>query len=171
VVGARLGHGILAVRSLLSACAGTRGLEDVPPDLRYGHRFEDVGPMGRITKYLTEPTVRQSTSLYPVHVDSVTVRHGQFVHGLDPDVQRVAADVVLKSAFPKTATNSTRSSSVASGTISRSSFLMRKPRDIVCNRVRVPFRHYVVLDGSFRPGHYTMKINSRVVPFQVRPYR
>jgi hypothetical protein len=162
--------GALYLPFMLSACAGTGGIEDIPPDLQYGHRFGDVGPMGRITKYLTEPTTDEYF-LYPVHVDSVTVRYGRFVHGIDPDIQRVAADVVLMSAFPEDCYELHSVEQRRVGHYIEVDFMMRKPRDVVCNRVRIPFRHYFVLDGSFRPGHYTMKINSRVTPFQVRPYR
>lgn len=155
---------------LLSGCAGSRGVDDIPPDLRYGHRFEDVGPHGRITKYITEPSSPEFFT-YPVTVDSVTIRHGLFVHGVDPDIQRVAVDVVFMSAFPEDCYELHSVEQRRVGHLIDVDFLMRKPRDVVCNRVRIPFRHYFVLEGSFRPGHYTMSINGRVLPFQVRPFR
>jgi hypothetical protein len=161
---------IAAVVGALAGCAGPRGVEDVPPDLRYGHRFSDEGPHGRITLPITPPTVAEYFT-YPVHVDTVSVRYGQFVHGVDPDIQRVAADVVLKGAFPEDCYELHALDQRRVGHIIEVEFLMRKPRDVVCNRVRIPFRHYFVLEGSFRPGHYTMKINDRVTPFQIRPYR
>jgi hypothetical protein len=156
---------------VMVGCAGPRGVEDIPPDLRYGHRFDDVGPHGRITMGITPPPEGQEYFTYPVAVDSISVRYGQFVHGIDPEIQRVAADVVLMSAFPEDCYDLHSLEQRRMGHIIEVEFLMRKPRDVVCTRVRIPFRYYFVLDGSFRPGHYTMKINGRVTPFQVRPYR
>jgi hypothetical protein len=155
---------------LVAGCAGPRGVEDIPPELRYGHRYDDAGPHGRITKFVQPPTA-ENYFTYPVSVDSVSVRYGQFVHGVDPEIQRVAADVVLMSAFPEDCYELHSLEQRRTGHIIEIEFLMRKPRDVVCNRVRIPFRHYLVLDGSFRPGHYTMKINQRILPFQIRPYR
>lgn len=162
---------IVAGMVVLAGCAGMRGPEDAPPDLRYGHRFDDVGPEGRITLYIEDPENGAEFFTYPVAVDSVTVRYGQFVHGIDPEIQRVAADVVLMSAFAEDCytLHSLRQRRI--GHIIEIELLMRKPRDVACNRVRIPFRHYFVLEGSYRPGHYTMKINDRVAPFQIRPHR
>ena len=48
---------------------------------------------------------------------------------------------------------------------------MRQPRETVCAAVVRPFRYYLVLDGAYPAGSYTLTLNGSVTPFQVLPVR
>ena len=46
---------------------------------------------------------------------------------------------------------------------------MRQPKETVCAAVVRPFRFYLVLDGAFEAGSYTLRFNGAPTPFQVLP--
>ena len=46
---------------------------------------------------------------------------------------------------------------------------MRQPKERVCAAVVRPFRFYLVLDGTFEAGSYTLRLNDAAYPFQVLP--
>jgi hypothetical protein len=46
---------------------------------------------------------------------------------------------------------------------------MRRPKGVVCASVMRPYRFYVLLDGEYESGHYTLKLNDRANTFVVAP--
>lgn len=161
----------LALITLLAVgCAGSRQTER-PPDDRYGHRFaEGQAPDVRRTVTLAEPDDAFYFT-YPIVIDSLHIRQGAFIPYLDAEIQRVAVEVLVKGVYPDNCSDISELSQRRVGHIIEVDLLMRKPQDTVCFRVRRPFRYYFELDGSFRPGFYTLKLNGQVRSFQVRPQR
>ena len=45
---------------------------------------------------------------------------------------------------------------------------MRQPIDEVCAQVVRPFRFYLILEGGFVPGSYTLTLNGAAHPFRIR---
>ncbi len=162
---------MLAVALLVPLAAGCIGSRDLPPDDRFSHRYttEDA-PDDRRTVTLLEPD-EGSYFYYPVHIDSLHIRPGSFVPYLDTEVQRVAVEVLVKGVYPDDCSDVAVLEQHRVGHLIEVDLLMRKPQDSVCFRVRRPFRYYFTLDGSYRPGHYTLKLNGAVHPFEVRARR
>lgn len=156
-----------AALALLSGCFGSRNAER-PPDDTFGHRYEDVGPDGRTVVSLVADDDRQFF-YYPTYIDSVHIRPGSAEPRITPDMQRVAVEVLVKGVFPDDCVDLARLEQHRYGHIVEAELLMRKPQDVTCRRVRRPFRFYFTLDGSYRPGAYTLKLNGSTYPFTIRP--
>lgn len=158
------------IASLLAGCVGSRESER-RPDEQFGHRYTATGaPDDRPTVTLAEPD-GVPYFFYPVVVDSLHIRQGQFIPYLDPEVQRVAVEVLVKGVYPDECSDVASLEQRRFGHIIEVDLMMRKRQDSVCMRVRRPYRFYFTLDGSYRPGHYTLKLNGSVHPFEVRPRR
>lgn len=149
---------------LLPACGGTR---ELPPDDRFGHRYEETGPDNRPTLEPAPASPDVDYLRYPVFIDSVHVRQGAADPAVPAADQRVAVEILVKGAFPDSCfeLDGVRQERIAH--MIRVDVEARKPREAVCRRVHRPFRHYFLLDGSYRPGHYTLVLNGAVMPFQV----
>ncbi len=161
---------VIVTAMATAGCAGSREAE-LPPDDRFGHRYEDLSaPDGRRTVTLAEPD-GESSFHYPVVIDSLHIRQGEFIPYLDAEIQRVAVEVLAKGLYPDSCSELAVLNQRRIGHIIEVELLMRKPQDSVCYRVRRPFRYYFELDGSYRPGSYTLKLNGSVHPFQVNAPR
>lgn len=153
--------------TMVAGCIGSREAERSPDD-RFGHRIasgEDAA--GRLTIELAEPDDVQHF-YYPVFVDSLHVRPAEFEPHLRPEIQRVAVEVLVKGVFPDDCSDLATIEQRRYGHIIEVDLMMRKPQDSVCMRLRRPFRFYFLLDGSYRAGHYTLKLNGSNYSFEVR---
>lgn len=160
--------GLVLAVGLATGCAGPRAAEDVPPDERFGHRYEDDAPDGRPTIAITPADSAQTYFYYPATFDSVHVRPAPFDAARPADGQQVVVEVLVKGAFPDACMQLHAMEQERTGNIINATLQMRRPQGAICASVRRPYRFYVMLDGRYGLGNYTLKLNDEAVPFEVR---
>jgi len=163
--------GAVLLLSLLAGCLGTRSAEDVPPDQRFGHRYEDDAPDGRRTLSITPADSATDYFYYPATFDSVNVRPAPLTLDVPATSPAVEVEVLVKGAFPDACMELHQVDQERVGNIVNATLEMRKPQGAICASVRRPYRFYVMLEGRYDFGHYTFKLNDKVFPFEVRPPR
>ncbi|GIV58402.1 MAG: hypothetical protein KatS3mg042_1315 [Rhodothermaceae bacterium] len=147
-----------------SGCLGGRPVE-VPPDERFGHRFEERGPEGRRTLHITPPDSALTYDVFPIVYDTVHIRVGR----PEGNETAVPVEVLVKGAFPDACMELHDVRQQRAAHLIEVEITMRKPRGAVCAAVLRPYRFYFMLEGRYEPGAYTLKINGRAHPFSVRP--
>ena len=155
---------VLAAMSL-AACGGSGASASGPDRDRYGYRVGSddrretmqIRPISDSTRYL----------IYPAVVDSVGVRTA----GRPAPGDAVAVEVVIQGALPDACAELTEVTQSREGHFVFVDLTMRQPLETVCAAVVRPFRFYVVLDGGFEAGSYTLRVNDDPTPFQVLPVR
>ncbi len=154
---------------LVAGCTGAR--EAPVPDAQFGHRYEDPAPDGRLTATVVPAKEGEEYRYFPASVESVTVRPAPFDENMPADSQEVAVEVLIKGALPDACMQLHAFSQERTGNIISATFQMRRAQSAVCATVLRPYRFYVLLEGMYEPGHYTLRLNGRAFPFQVRPAR
>ena len=147
-------------------CTGSRAVPE--PDAQYGHRFEDPAPDGRRTVEITPAEGNERFRYYPASVEEVVVRPAPFDLSTEPASQEVSVEVLVKGALPDACMELHSFSQERTANIIRAELVMRRAEDAVCATVLRPFRFYVMLDGEYAVGHYTLRLNNVAYPFQVR---
>ena len=148
----------------LVACGGPgASAADGPDRGRFGYR---VGSDGNRETMTVRPITDSTRYLvYPAVVDSVAVRTA----GRAGTGDAVAVEVLVQGALPDACAELTEVTQSREGRFVAVDLFMRQPRETVCAAVVRPFRFYVVLDGSFEAGSYTLRVNGSPMPFQVLP--
>lgn len=154
------------VAVLLAGCTSSREASRHPDDV-FGHRFE-APPDGRAVVNLSPADAAEKYFYYPAHIDSLHIRSKAFDPDFPVDTQHVAVEVLLKGVFPDECFELGGLRQHRYGHIVEVDLTMRKPEDAVCRRVRRSYRFYFALDGTYREGSYTIKLNGRVYPFEIR---
>jgi len=149
----------------LAACSGGGSTATGPSRDGFGYR---VGSDPSRETVLLQP-ISDSTRylVFPAVVDSVAVRPA----GRPAPGDGVAVEVLVKGALPDACAELTDLTQSRASHFSTVELLMRQPRETVCAAVVRPFRFYVMLDGAYQAGSYTLRLNGRTVPFQVLPAR
>ena len=147
-------------------CVSTGNVER-PPDERFGHRPEGGGPLDRELVYLAPADSVVEYFHYPAPFDSVHVRAAPFAEDAAPELQRLPVEVLVKGSFPDACTELHDLEQDRTGHIVNATLEIRKPQGAVCAAVLRPYRFYFMLPGEYGPGHYTLKLNDRVIPFQI----
>lgn len=163
--------GVLALVGLATGCAGSRATQETPPDQRFGHRYEDEAPDGRRTITITPPDSAVAYFYYPATFDTVVVRPAPLDASIPAQGQQVEVEVLVKGAFPDACMALHTVAQERAGHIINATLEMRRPQGSICASVRRPYRFYVVLEGRYGVGNYTLKLNDEAVSFQVRPPR
>ena len=146
----------------LAACGGS---EEVAVDTdRFGYRVGGEAG-GRVTVAPAPPDSTTRTLTFPVVVDSVGVR----VAGRPARGDGVAVEAVVQGSFPDACSVLSGVEQGRSGHYVTVTATMRQPLETVCAAVVRPFRFYVVLDGAYPAGSYTLTVNDAAYPFQVLP--
>lgn len=157
---------LAAGAALLAACAGGSGAaDDGPARDQFGYRVGGAGADGRETVLLTPTTDSTRYLLFPAVVDSVAVRPA----GRPAPGDAVAVEVLVKGTLPDACAELT---DVAQSRLSHYvtvDLTMRQPREAVCAQVVRPFRFYLMLDGAYEAGSYTLTLNDTTHPFQILP--
>lgn len=153
---------------MLSGCLGAREAEEVPPDERFGHRYEEKGPGGRQTVAVAPPDTAEEYFYYPALFDTVHVRPAPFDAAEPQTDPQAPVEVLIKGSFPDACSVLHEVAQERAGNIIIIELAMRKPRGAVCAAVRRPYRFYLMLDGTYGPGNYTLKVNDEPVPFEIR---
>ena len=163
--------GVLVLVGLMAGCAGSRAAEETPPDEQFGHHYEDEAPDGRRTIMITPPDSAVAYFYYPAIFDTVIVRPALFDTGSPAQGQTVDVEVLVKGAFPDACMELHTIGQERTGNIINAALEMRRPQGAICASVRRPYRFYVMLEGRYSLGNYTLKLNDQAISFQVRPPR
>lgn len=155
----------VALGGTLAACGGSSATADGPNRDRFGYR---VGTDPNRETVLLQP-ISDSTRylVYPAVVDSVAVRPA----GRPATGDGVAVEVLVQGALPDACAELTDVTQSRDSHFVTVDLMMRQPRETVCAAVVRPFRFYLMLDGSYEAGSYTLRFNGDAVPFQVLPAR
>ena len=154
---------LAAAGVLLAACGGSGEAATVDAD-RFGYRVGGaVG--GRQTVAVAPPDTTTRTLVFPVVVDSVGVRAA----GRPAPGDGVAVEAVIHGAFPDACSVLSDVRQARAGHYVTAALTMRQPLETVCAAVVRPFRYYLVLDGAYPAGSYTLTVNDTPYPFQVLP--
>ncbi len=148
---------------VLFAGCGTTTEAVVPPDEEFGHRYDGTAPDGRTTYVIVPPDSGTTYMYYPAVYDTVHVRHIPVAADL------AQIEVLVKGSFPDSCTELHSVDQSRVEHIVTVDLRMRKPRGTVCASVMRPYRFYVLLDGQYDGGSYTLKLNGRVHNFVIRP--
>lgn len=159
--------GVLVLAGLAAGCSGSRSAEEAPPDQQFGHRYDAEGPDGRRTIAIAPADSAVDYFYYPATFDSVNVRPALFEAGLPAEGQQVEVEVLIKGAFPDACMELHAIAQERTGHIINASLEMRRPQGSICASVRRPYRFYVMLQGRYGVGNYTLKLNDTAIPFQV----
>ena len=151
---------------LVAGCTGSRSVTESAPDEQFGHRFEGEAPDGRRTIAIGPAQEGAQYSFFPATFESVVVRPAPF------EAERAGEDVeveaLIKGAFPDACMQLHSFAQERTGHIITASLQMRRSQGSVCAGVERPYRFYVLLDGLYTAGHYTLKLNGQAIAFQVR---
>ena len=162
---------LVGVIGFTAGCSGSRSAEEISPDQRFGHRYEEHAPDGRRTISITPAESGVDYFYYPATFDSVNVRPAPFDVSVPVEGQDVEVEVLVKGAFPDACMELHSMSQERAGHIINATLEMRRQQGSICASVRRPYRFYVMLDGRYGTGNYTLKLNGRAIPFQVRAAR
>ena len=149
----------------LSACGGLGGSSETDPEDDFGHRYENWARDGRETLLLDVNGDTTRTLVFPAVIDSVAIRPSQ---GAVVSGDEVAVEVLIKGAIPDACSVLNAAEQERSGRFVNVTLTMRQPIDEVCAQVVRPFRFYLILDGGFAPGSYTLTLNGSAHPFRIR---
>ena len=149
----------------LGACISPGGVNREDPEEGFGHRYEDWARDGRETLLLDADGDTTRTLVYPAVVDSVAIRPSQ---GAALAGDAVAVEVLVKGAIPDACSVLDRAEQARAGQFVTVTLTMRQPIDRVCAQVVRPFRFYLILEGGFEPGSYTLTLNGTAHPFRIR---
>lgn len=154
---------ILFFVSIIS-CSGPNATVPTDPDMQFGHRYAGVAPDGYDTVTIRVPDEGEFSS-FPATFDYVIVRPDR------PQMEKdsVAVEILVKGSLPEACMELHAFDRKRTGNIITATLQMRRPRSRICAAVRRPYRLYLMLDGKFLPGQYTLKLNDRSVPFIVPP--
>ncbi|MFN3596645.1 MAG: hypothetical protein ACK41D_05175 [Rubricoccaceae bacterium] len=161
-------RGSLQALALLAAgalAAGCLSAGSARPDERFGHRFPDRGPEGRVTVLGTPPPNPDDYFVYPAVLDTVHVRPQ--TAALRPG-EAAAVEVLLKGVLPDACSELNEAEQTRVGRIIEVTLTMRQPRGTPCALVVRPFRFYLPLEGTFEAGAYVVRVNGAAQPFRIR---
>lgn len=149
-----------------AGCVGSRAPAEISPDQQFGHRYEGQAPDGRRTVSIDPAEGSEQFAYYPATVETVVIRPAPLP--ADEPNAATAVEALIKGAFPDGCLQLHSFAQERSGNIVDATLQMRRPHGAVCTSVFRPYRFYVTLEGQYAPGHYTLKLNGRAVPFEVR---
>lgn len=171
--GGAVGLGLLAVLLLLtSGCGGGREVT-IPPDERYGHRYDGPDSLGRPTLDIEPPRDGVAYFYYPAYIDSVHIRPAlpapDTATGLVDTLQTVPVEVLVKGVFYDACLALHELEQDRTGNFVSVTITMRRRQQAVCTSQVIPYRFYFPLEGTYRPGAYQLRLNGTVYPFVVAP--
>lgn len=120
---------------------------------------------GRETVLLTPPADSVRYLVYPAILDGVFIRPDR---AAAPPGTEVGVEVLVKGTLPDVCSELADATQARRGHLIDMELTMRTPRGAVCAEIIRPFRFYLLLDGGYAPGHYTLTLNGTAHPFRIR---
>ncbi len=154
---------LLLLGYLMAACSGSNTAALSEPDMRYGHRYEETEPDGYRTIRLDAPAQGHAFSFFPATFERIIIRQQQFSLGEDT----ISVEILVKGSFPDECMEMHSFDQTRAGNIITSTLHMRRDQSLVCEASRHPYRLYLMLEGGFVQGNYTLKLNDSAIPFTV----
>lgn len=158
---------VVLLTALVAGCFSSEPVQ-LPPDQRFGHRYEGKwAPDGRLNLVIEPPEPEVDYFYYPAPYDSVVIRPAAFTReeGGQPYTR---VEVLIKGAFPDTCTELHEVEQSRAANLLRLNVTMRRPKGAACMQARRSYRYYVMLDGIFRPGDYALQVNAVNYTFSLR---
>lgn len=149
----------------LAACGGGGASSSATAEERFGYRLGGVTEDGRETMLLTPVSDSTRYLTFPAVVTSVDVRPA----GRPAPGDAVAVEVLVKGALPDACAELSGVTQTRESHFVTVELTMRQPLETVCAAVVRPFRFYLMLDGAYEVGSYTLRFNDQTVPFQILP--
>lgn len=156
---------LLGAALALAACGGGGATADASGEGQFGYRLGGVGDDGRETLLLEPVTDSTRYLTFPAVVTSVDVRPA----GRPADGDAVAVEVLVKGALPDACAELADVEQSRESHFVTVDLSMRQPLETVCAAVVRPFRFYVMLEGAYEAGSYTLRLNGATYPFQILP--
>lgn len=145
---------------ILAGCTTIRR-EEPAPETQFGHR-EEVSDDGRVTTVIAPADGSQVYRFRDASIEEVTVRPAP------PSLQATPVEVLVKGAFPDSCTELHEAVQSRTAAIVSVKLTTRRPQGALCAAVIRPFRFYLLLEGSYEPGPYTLRLNGEAYPFEIR---
>ncbi|MFT5142457.1 MAG: hypothetical protein ACI80V_001353 [Rhodothermales bacterium] len=150
----------LLTAGLVAGCTSVRQ-ETPDPDGEFGTRVTEQED-GRITTVIGPEDGTEVYRYADAFTDDVRVRP-------EPESSEpVAVEVLIKGAFPDSCTELHEAGQTRAGNIVNVTLRTRRPQGALCAAVIKPYRFYLLLEGGFAPGPYTVKVNGGAHPFEVK---
>jgi hypothetical protein len=146
------------------ACASTGSVPD--PDATFGHRVDGDDQDGRTTIVIAPVEQDVAYRFFEASYESVTIRPDQVTAA--NQASGVPVEVLIKGAFPDACSELHEVQQQRAGNLVLVTLTMRRPQGSVCASVLRPYRYYLDLDGLFKPGSYSMRLNDDSHGFVVR---
>ena len=154
---------LLATLLGLAGCSTLRPM-DALPDERFGSRVEGTDEEGRETLIIAAPAGERTWATYPAVFETVTVRPEPLSASGEP----VAVEILVKGAFPDACTELHEVTQDRTANLVEVTLSMRREQGAVCAAVLRPYRFYLLLEARYAPGAYSLKVNDRPFPFEIR---
>ena len=154
--------------AVAAGCLGPRGPVEKAPDQRFGHRYEGRTSDGRETLVIVPPDTSRTYFYYPAVYDTVFIRPSIPAEGTPFPAEGVSVEVLVKGAFPDACHALHDVKQTIMGRIVAVNLEMRRPQGALCASVMRPYRYYFMLEGTYMPGNYTLKLNDEAHAFVVR---
>ncbi len=148
---------------VLAACGGSRA----PLEERFGVRPDSLDDGSE----RIDVVARDSGRVYfyaPAILESISVRAAPMP---GDSAVAVPVEVLIKGALPDACAQLDRVTQRRVARLIDLDVTMRRPQGAVCATVVRPYRFYVLLDGVYEPGPYTLQVNGVVKPFEIRAGR
>lgn len=159
---------LLLIAVSLASCISFSRNEPLPED-RFGHRLEGTTDDGRTTIAINPPVADVEYRYFPASYESISVRPGPSRTAGDAAADAgVQVEILVKGAFPDACSELHDVSQQRSGRFLDITLQMRRPVGSVCAAVLRPYRFYLTLEGTYPPGAYTLTLNGRTTPFEIK---
>lgn len=141
--------------------------DQVAPEDQFGHRVDGVSDDGRTTITINPPDESVTYRFFPASYESVAVRPATMTP--DKAATGVPVEILVKGAFPDACTelHDVSQQRQQEGRFLDITLQMRRPQGSVCAAVLRPYRFYLMLEGLYPPGAYTITLNGGATPFEI----
>ncbi len=155
---------IVAPFVVVAGCAALPQ-EGVAPEKQFGHRVPGTTEDGRVTITINPPDNTMEYRFFDAVYEEVVFRPAPV--SAENVVEGVSVEVLVKGAFPDSCSELHDVSQERSGHLIAATLVMRRLSGSVCATVLRPYRFYMMLEGDFTPGSYTVTLNGRTHNFVV----
>ncbi len=152
---------------IVTGCASSTRLAE-PLDEQFGHRFDGTAPDGRTTEVIGPSESGTDYLISEAVFDTLHLRPQKLTTEMAAAGEQIKIEVLVKGSFPDSCTELDNLEQERAQHIITARLTTRRPKDSVCASVVRPFRFYMMLDGDYGEGSYTLKLNGRARSFVIR---